>query len=126
MSEVGWCPTSLYDMPITKTDRVELETQPEVTQDLDLVGIWTRICLNAVAKEVYNWRGVHPLIKEQPEFHIYGEERCFLLSKPLSKSSAASIERAILGKERDRHSELPCYEFIRAVYFSPVLIKNSF
>ena len=66
---------------------------------------------------------MHLLIKEQLKFHIHGEEKCFLLSKPLSKSSAASIERAILGKERDRQFELPWYEFIGAVYFSPALIE---
>ena len=123
MSKVGWCPTSLYDMSVTKTDGVELGVELKVTPGLDLVGIWERIPLETVAKERYNWRGVHPLKEEQLKLHINGKETCFLLFEPLSELSAVSTERAILGKERDPQSDPPCYEFIGAVYLNPGLVK---
>ena len=118
MPEIDWCPTSLYDMPAD-----DAGVSLEVTPDLDLDGTLARIPLTTVPKEHYNWRGVHPLIKKRLEDCIKGKEACFLLSEPLNKLSAALIERAILGKERDPQAKPPCYEFIGAVYLSPGLKK---
>ena len=120
MSKVGWCPPSIYDMPVADNNA---KTLLKVTPELHLDGTLRRIPLDAVHDDRYNWRGVHPLIREHLKLYLRKEKgACFLLIEPLSESNPKGVERAILGKQRESQIDgKPCYEFVGAVYFQPGL-----
>jgi len=118
MSKVSWCPTSLFDMPTT-----DLDASLDVTEALDLIGIWRRIPATEIPEVEYNWRGIHPLIREQLQLHLRDPDKCFLLSecrtKSSDKSSTVSVDRALLVKEWTPELPTPCYQYKGAVYFHP-------
>ena len=125
IAKVNWCPASLFDMPTTNSEELL-----SVTEALDLIGKWRCITTTDIPEDRYIWKGIHPLIEKQLKCHLQtsGEGNIFLLSecrtKSGDKSSTWPVDKALLVKERT--PEIPCYQYIGAVYFHPALTEKDF
>ncbi|KAL5592757.1 hypothetical protein FOBRF1_013065 [Fusarium oxysporum] len=117
MSKVCWCPTSLFNMPMTN-----LEASLQVTENLDLIGTWRRIPVDYVSEKKYVWNGTHPLVEQQLRSHLRAPDKCALLAEYHTES----IGRAILAKEVAKERTTSSYQYVGAVYFHPALTEDDF
>ncbi|KNB20746.1 hypothetical protein FOXG_22917 [Fusarium oxysporum f. sp. lycopersici 4287] len=117
MSKVCWCPTSLFNMPMT-----DLEASLKVTENLDLIGTWRRIPVDYVSEKRYIWNGTHPLVEQQLRSHLRALDKCALLAEYHTES----VGRAILAKEVAKERTTSSYQYVGAVYFHPALTEDDF
>jgi ankyrin repeat protein len=118
MSDVSWCPTSLFNMP---TDDSEVSLR--VTEDLDLIGRWRLIPVRGIPKEKLIWNGTHPLVKARLALHLQQPDKCVLLAE----CGLEFVDRALLVRAvvTERATVMLCYQYVGAVYFHPSLTEED-
>ena len=125
-SEGSWCPTNLLDLPQVPRSEAIASNSLFVQHDLSLWGRWYRLPASSVPLCEYNWRGVHPFMKEKLQLHLVQafakhpryatETTSFLLFEPSELS-----DKALLVKPSHLVTEPgfpPYYEYLGAVFFT--------
>lgn len=109
-SELTWCPTSLFNMPLDRS-------QSNGTLILSRSGVrgkWRVIPMNATLEANFIWSHSHPLIKRQLQDALQHPNQCRLLAECVD----GSIEKALLVKETQEALE---FEYAGALHFCHVL-----
>ncbi|KAI7974824.1 hypothetical protein EIK77_004916 [Talaromyces pinophilus] len=109
-SELSWCPTSLFNMPL---DRSQSNGTLIISRS-GVRGKWRIIPMNATLEENFIWSHSHPLIKRQLQDALQHPNQCRLLAECVD----GPIEKALLVKETREALE---FEYVGALHFRHVL-----
>jgi hypothetical protein len=129
MSQVSWCPTSLLNLP-TDNDKLDVSQDtkdyPKIQDDLSLVGTWTRIAASKIPRENFEWRFMHPFIKEKLKLHLqHNPVSSHLLFERTGYADRAILVEAVKGLSPESSNYPVHCSYVGAVSFRAAQVLSE-